>query len=719
MGGIIDLTDDADHEILTSTASDGLFGGSYLSGEPLGSYLEADEEPKYVLRNKKSGLDIDRGETTKSLDPDENYQILALVTDTRILFVAGGERGDNSESLQLMDVVEARVESGLRTSTLAIETLANEIWRFPCRGNPSPVATFIEETAQSWANAARLLDDLEESLFSAEEHLAAGDHEAAKSALDGGRSTIEMAVSRMDEVGTGASKQIRARASELAELLVDLERERTARAGADAHSTAQERWQHDEYEAAARAYESAIDTYRQALEIGGSNPTDAALTARIRGVASERELLRVAPLVEADTRRRRAVALADPEEAAIEWEAAHEAYRELLGLEWAQPERQFVADRDLVREQTVEIVDDAIDDHHEAGRRWLTAGDKLAVQSRPQQAEQVYERARDQFKRAHSLATELRPERVDSIASGIEAAKQRLEGEVPEHRVPTDPVAFDPSEQSSPEETDSNETVETQPSDAEGIEGLSFHDSQAPDSVSGGPLGQTPDHTAESTTRKTRPGRTSSTSVLERIQAQKQTAIGSNDTDPESKTATNARDGAIATREDEPESAESTDGEHRPATDPAKSPEGESAKRPDGPQEIETTLRSLDRKALTAVIDTLWEAEGWVTTVIEGTTKAVYDVVAVRKESGERILLWVEPCLADDEVSKKTIEQCATTLESSQSADRAVLVTLGTLSPPASNLAADRAVEVVTGSELVERIQSADISPTQTGGKRA
>jgi len=713
MGGIIDLTDGGEHEILTSTGASGLLGGTYLAGDPLESYLQADERPRYVLRNKKSGLQIETADETRSVEPDDDYQTLAMVTDLRILFVAGQSGGDRMLAVGLSDVVEARVESGrFRTSTLTVETLADEIWVFPCRGDPAPVATYIEEAAQIWANAGRLLDELEEALTDARAALDGGNPDAAGQQIDGGADTITTARQRIAELGTAATDQIDERAETLWRQLVDIQREVRAASAAQEHARAQDNWRVDDYETAAAAYDQAIEGYENALDIDGSNPSDGSLTARLRGARNEREILKVAPLVDADSRRRHAHAVADPEEAATEWEQAHEGYRELLGLDWPSEERSFVADRELIREQTVEIVDDAISDHQEAGRRWLESGDKLAVQDREHQAVQVYERANHQFEQARQLARELRPDRVDAIEAGIEATASRLDGEVPTERVPDDPISFDPTETV---DDDAEPSTEVDPAEPEGIEGLDFHNTSTSDSepMPGTHSTVTEAHSRRSASSPARDER-EGTSVLDSIQAQKQTdsgpfavdadespAAGSmtdESTATEPATDTSAADG----RDDDAESPDaSRDTDDQSGTGSEAAPSAEDV------ATLEQQLASLDRKQLADLVAAVWQAEGWMTTVFTGASDTVYDVVAITNEPARRQLIWAETGGGD--IPETQFKQCVATLESSQ-ADNAIVVTATTPSSVAKHRAEKHDLTLVGAPAFVEQVRQSGLA---------
>ncbi|MXR53113.1 hypothetical protein GRX03_16070 [Halovenus sp. WSH3] len=663
MGTIIDLTDGQDHEILERTEADGLFGGEYLDGRPLGEYLREGEQPKYVLRNKKSGVTVDDG---RSLEPDSNFQAFALVTDLRVIFVVGQAGGDDSLSVRLPDIVGVSTESGLRSNTLVIETLADERWSFPSTGDPEPVAAYLEDATQVWANAARLLDDVEETLSRAEEAMASDEHEAAREHVDGARQTIDTAVHRISEVGPAAHQRIAGRAEELGSWLTDVERELAGGDGARAHAQAQTHWQRDEYEAAAESYDRAIESYREALDIDGSTPSTESLEERLRGAAAERELLRVGPLVDADTSRRRAVALADPEDAASEWERALDRYHDLLSLDWGDEGGQFVADREVIREQTTEIADDAVSDHYEAGRQWLRSGDKLAVQDRDKQATQVYERAAEQFEHAHTLASEIAPDRTETIETAITAAEDRLAGVRPERSVPDDPIGFEPEEEDDETETETDDSGDE-------MDDLSFHDSGSTATQVYEPS-QT---TATGSFGRENPG---TESVLDRIQAQKQAR------------AETGREG--------PTSAESESGDGTVVdTDPAAG----------SPDRLRERVKAVGTADLRDIVARLWERKGWKTSVVGAGGEVVYDVVAVDTETEERHLLWIIDADGGP-VDRTVIRQCATTVEDGQGSDEAVVVTTGSVTPSAESEAENAPVSIVGLSELVDRLAESSVA---------
>ena len=735
MAKIIDLTDgDGDHDVLTQTAADGLLGGTFLSDQPLGRYLTDGEDPKYLLQNKKSGLRIETDDGVETLEPSGDYRALALATDLRLLVVVGDEAGDRSISLPLSETVQADVEAGLRSSTLTIETLSEGRWAFPCRGDPAVVAEYLEDAAQAWANAGRLLDELEETLEAASSRLDAGEHEAAGELVADADTTLRTAVNRGSEVGPAARQRIADRASALQDELKAVRRGVHAAAGADAHARAQDRWSENEYESAATAYERAIESYDRALDIDGERPATAILETRIRGAVGERELLRVAPVVEADESRRRAASLTDSEAAAEQWEQALAGYRELLGLDWGKRDREFVVNRERIREQTVEIADDAVNDHLDAGKQWLTPGDELAVEGSDYEAAELYKMARHQFEQAHRLASEVMPDRVEEIETAIEAVEVRLDGEMPREVVPEEPITteFDPPEATADQSEEWEDSTVELSADESGAESVGQGGQAAAVEENGDSAEEHADDSGEfaqlsfpnaadeqdqpeagesPTTRRTtdsdRTGQSQDAddggSVLDEIQSRKRGGSQSDHSPSE-----------------EPR----TDGAHPVGDEPGNPPQGAKSA-PEEPQtavderqsqaidipvnELPQRLRALEEGVLTDLVAAVWERDGWSTSVFTGGGDTTYDIVATREEDDTRLLIWTLQRRDGGEIGEALVRRCGTSLENSHSADGAVIVTTGGFTRAASALASGFDVEIVDCAALAERVDAMDL----------
>lgn len=128
----------------------------------------------------------------------------------------------------------------------------------------------------------------------------------------------------------------------------------------------------------------------------------------------------------------------------------------------------------------------------------------------------------------------------------------------------------------------------------------------------------------------------------------------------------------------------------------------------DSAEDLVASLRSLDDSELTELVADLWETKGWSTTVFSATTKAVYDVVAMRDD--DRLLLWTVHRPDGGALGATVLRRCATTRDSSQGADRATLVTTGTLTTAARDWAEELGIRVVDCETLVEELDAAGLA---------
>jgi tetratricopeptide (TPR) repeat protein len=431
MDRIRDVRETSGDELLTST-SGGLLDAQYLSGDPPAAYLEAYEQPQYVLRNKKAGVTVAAGPTSDDLSPDDDHQTLAVVTDCRVVFLAGQAGGDRVESIPLDDVVEVGVESsGFLKSALTLEVVGGDRWRFPVRGDASEVGAFLDDGTQTWANARRLTEEASDHVKASRDHLESGEFAAARQVLSDVAEKVETARTRVSTVGEGAAQALNEKAGGLLDRLRQLEQEIAATKGAHHHATAQDAWKRDhDFERAAEEYEHATKEYERALAADGTDPPDEALQLRLKGVIKERAVLRAAPMADARAAREVAKATEDPDEAATEWETALTCYREAVTLDWGERDRTFITDRERAERRAVEATEEALDAHVEAGEEWVAAGDRIVRNGRREQGLLAYERAKEHFERAHEIARELAPKRVDDFEQRLGELRHRKTSEV-------------------------------------------------------------------------------------------------------------------------------------------------------------------------------------------------------------------------------------------------------------------------------------------------
>lgn len=439
MARIYDLTgDDPDGDAVLQGDTGGLLTSRYLADDPPVAYLSEHEEPQYVLRNTSSGVTVTRGSTAEEILPDDDHQAIAVVTDVRVHFLVGAESGDRARAVALADVATADAErTGLLGSELRVETVDGEVWTFPVRGNVTDAAEYVDDAAQTWANASRLVDDARDRIDQSREYLDDGAFDSARGGLEDVSRTLSTARDRIQTVGRGAEAALDERAAALDDRLGQLRREIAAMEGARHHAQAQSVWNDDrDFEAAASHYDRAIEEYGRALAADGSTPADAALEERLDGAAREREILRVAPMAAASAARAAARAADNPETAAAEWEAALACYRDSVTLDWGADGVSFLVDRDLARERAAEATDEAIDAHVEAGEEWLLAADRIAARGNREDAKQGYERARDHFAAAQDIARDLRQGRVEGLEERLSTVDDRIAGEVVPSIVP-------------------------------------------------------------------------------------------------------------------------------------------------------------------------------------------------------------------------------------------------------------------------------------------
>lgn len=646
MAHVIDLAgEDAGAEVLERTDADGFLGPDHLVAEPLASRLADDEAARYLLRNAKAGVTIAEGGDERHLEPDGDYQAFALLTDRRLLFVAGAADGDLTFTLPLADVLEVTVESaGIRAERLVVETADGRRVTFPCRGDLEDVAEIVADDAAVWSHAERRHEDADEALELAREALADGDHETALDALDEATSAWREAASGVESVHEAAVAWMRERIADRWPVAVSLRRRAQAATGASAHAAALDAWDDGDYERAATAYERAFDAYAAAIDAGGDEPSDEGLRRRLTAAAREREFLRVGPLIDAHAARERAERIADPGDAAEAWERALERYRGTLELEWGETGREFAIDREAVRAHAAEAAEAAVDERCEVAGRWITAGDTLATNQDVADAARLYDRAERHLESARELAEEVQPGRIEGIDRQLRGIEDRRAGRIDPADVPKEgPMPVD--------------------SLVEALEVLG-------DDVDFG-AGPAP-------------------AVSRREEA------GAAGAGPANVASVPAGDGRASQEADEGQPVGDEDG--RPGTGAADRDRAGLAE----------AVGRLADAAFTELVGEVWAARGWATTVFTSGAASVYDVLGVRDD--EHLLLWTIHRPPDGTVGPAVVERCATTCERSRGADRAALVTAGSLTAAAAERAGELGVETVDGEELVALLEETGLA---------
>ena len=653
MARVVDLTaaDDRD-AILERTDAQGLLRGGRRTAEPLSAYLAEGEVGRYLAVNKSAGLEIAGQEGDRTVEPAGNYRTVALLTDRRLLFVAGGDEGDETVALPLADVIDVEVGSaGMLAEQLVIEGADERTYRFPCRGDLEALAGTVRDDAAAWSHAERLLEDADHDVGRARERLGMGEYDVAIEALDAAETRWQEALESLESVHEAAVAGLAERVDVRREMAAAVRRRIRAEAGASAHAAAQAAWDDGAYERAAEAYDRAVAAYRESRDLSGDEPTDRQLTARLGGAAGERAVLATAPLADADEARHLAEGATDPDVRAAAWESALERYRGALGLEWAG-EGTFRVDRGTAREAAADAADAAIEARREAARQWLAAGDKLAATRDLDAAAPVYDRAEAHGQDALALARSVFPEREDEIEAFLTDVDRRRAGEIDPGSTPPDaPLPVD--------------------SVGEALDVLEG-DVDLP------PAGRNAVQTVASAA-----------------------PVVGTDTEGASGTAAAAESAGVEGTAEDTVSPEAE-------APPAGVGEARGAFASGDPEALLADLRDMDPADFRQFVAEAWAARGWATTVFPASGSGVYDVFGIHEGSGERLLLWSHQAGPDERLGVDAIERCQATVERSQGATRAAVVTTGPVGEAARSRAETLGVDLVDGEALCDVLAATD-----------
>ncbi|MFC7140046.1 hypothetical protein ACFQMA_09395 [Halosimplex aquaticum] len=451
--------EDGDAAVLRETGSGGLIARGLLADRPLGEYVEPAETPRYVVRNKKRGVSIERtdeggtagdGESEGDVVPDGDHSAAALVTDVRVLFAVGRADGDRTRSVTLSDVVDARTDDGLLGGALVLDTVDGLQYRFPTRGDLDSVREFVDAAAATWARAERHLEAAEDALDRADAAFGSADADEVLTALDSAREALAGAREAAASLD-GAAASLADRFESARARLRDCERrayaKRAERLGERAHACRED----GDYEGALDLLERADERYAAALSVDASLPTDRAIERHRDRLAAERDQLTNEPLERAETAVEKASATDNPEEAAEWWERALDRYEALLALDWGRDERRFAGDRDHVRDRLATVAGHLVAAHCERARRAID----LIEDAPPDAAAAADERAASALDAAREIARERVPDELDAV--------ERLRDRLDERR----PVRTDTGDDASADAA--RETVVV-PSDGDGAD---------------------------------------------------------------------------------------------------------------------------------------------------------------------------------------------------------------------------------------------------------
>ena len=414
MNNVTDISETGrDAAVLTDAGSGGLIGRAVLADRPLVEHLTDDETPRYVLRNKKQGVTVERPDGTEEYAPDRGHSGAAVLTDVRVLFAVGRSDGDRTVSVPLADVVDVRTEDGLLGGAFVVETVDDERYRFPCRGDLDAAREFLDTAVGVWTRAQRHVDEARDQVERLHSAFESGDADVVLAAVGDVEATLTEAREAAEPLDC-ARVRIDERADAVRADLAGIERRARAEYAEQARERAHVRWDDGDYETALDALEEADKAYAAALESGGQEPPDDLLAERRETLADERDRLAATPVERADHAADAASATDDPGAAVDWWGTAVERYDTALSLDWGRDERRFAGDPDELRDDLAEAARELVAAYCELAREHLDDGDDDR-EADPEAAVAAYDLAADALARAREVAHERVPGAIDEI----------------------------------------------------------------------------------------------------------------------------------------------------------------------------------------------------------------------------------------------------------------------------------------------------------------
>lgn len=82
-----------------------------LNQKAIGEYLHADEQPHYIFQGPSTGLEINSNTDLDGVSPDNSYHAFLVVTDERVLTLAGTSNGDETLGFHFDEIRNVRLQT--------------------------------------------------------------------------------------------------------------------------------------------------------------------------------------------------------------------------------------------------------------------------------------------------------------------------------------------------------------------------------------------------------------------------------------------------------------------------------------------------------------------------------------------------------------------------------------------------------------------------------
>lgn len=133
--------------VLTRFGSGGLLRGGYVGDDPLIDRLEHGEQPHYALTYRGNGtieFRNDDGDVVDRKAADTSYRIVALVTDRRVLVVAGRHDGDYALTIPLDEVTDCEYNGGYFSRSITVHRSDGTSAEIPAEDRPKEMKECVD-----------------------------------------------------------------------------------------------------------------------------------------------------------------------------------------------------------------------------------------------------------------------------------------------------------------------------------------------------------------------------------------------------------------------------------------------------------------------------------------------------------------------------------------------------------------------------------------------
>jgi len=333
---------------------------------------------------------------------------LALVTDHRVLLVAGSRGDTRTVELPYTDIRTVTVDGGLFGATLTLTRWNGGTYRFGVAGGaPSDAAAYIETAADCWGYVETLLAELDGQIAAIRSHIEAGEHQQATGLFTTATETVTELDERVEAAGLAAALDDRIRAARRRLHRTRVE-SRVSRARSLLDAAASMSRDDTDYIGASERYTEAHSQLETADSVARAHDLDTAEVAAVRDQV-DRGLDRLAalPVERAEHATARAIATDDCETRVQLLADALARYRDALALGWGT-DVETPVDTDELWFRIALLANGLVDARCAYAARLESAGDEHATDGEEAAARAQYRAARAQLAAGADLAREFR-----------------------------------------------------------------------------------------------------------------------------------------------------------------------------------------------------------------------------------------------------------------------------------------------------------------------